>query len=175
MIFSHNIADRKPRYIFAKTIVMSLLCALPASFASAQTATDTFLATASIGDSCTVTAGDLAFGTYDPFSATPLDATSSIDVLCTTSTTYDVGLDEGVGAGATVASRKMTSSGNLLNYTVYSDAGRTTVWGDTIATDTVAGTGTGSTQNLTAYGRVFALQSQPPGAYQDTVTVTISF
>jgi len=137
--------------------------------------TDTFQVTADISASCTVVATDLAFGTYDVFSATPTDGTATMDVTCTNATTYDVGLDEGTGTGATVASRKMTSGANLLNYSLYQESGRTTVWGDTAGVDTVSGTGSGSAQTITAYGRIFALQSSAPGSYADTITVTVTF
>ena len=60
----------------------------------------------------------------------------------------------GPASGATVATRKMTSGAATVNYTLYSDSGRTTVWGNTIGTDTVAGTGNGAAQTLTVYGRV---------------------
>ncbi len=49
------------------------------------------------------------------------------------------------------------------------------MWGNTIGTDTVAGTGTGSNQSLTVYGRV-PVQSTPVGAtYTDTVIVTVTY
>ena len=137
--------------------------------------TDTFQVTANVNAACSVTATDLAFGIYDPFSATPTDATSTLAVLCTNTTDFDVGLDEGIGTGATVAARKLTSGSNTLDYSLYQDSARSSVWGETVGTDTVSGTGTGATQNLTVYGRIFALQSAVPGAYSDTVTVTVTF
>ncbi|HKI74097.1 MAG TPA: spore coat U domain-containing protein [Pseudomonadales bacterium] len=154
-------------------IFAAVLLSLTAGSALAQT--DTFQVTANVNAACTVSANDLAFGVYDPFSATPTDATSTMDVLCTNTTDYDVGLDAGTGTGATVASRKMSSGANLLNYSLYQDSGRATVWGETVGTDTVSGTGIGTSQSLTVYGRLFALQNAVPGAYSDTVTVTVTF
>jgi spore coat protein U-like protein len=119
-----------------------------------------------------VSAGNLAFGNY---TGAQVDATSTITVTCTNSSPYKIGLDAGTGSGATVTSRKMTSGGNTLNYSMYSDSGRTTNWGNTVGTDTVSGTGTGSAQNVTVYGRIPASQLSPVGSYSDTVTVTVTF
>ena len=162
-----------PRRLLGRTGMVAGFAVLAAVSASAQT--DTFQVTANVNAACTVAANDLAFGVYDPFSATPTDGSATMDVLCTNTTPYDVGLDAGVGTGATVASRKMASGANLLNYTLYQDSGRTTVWGETVGTDTESGTGTGTAQTLTVYGRIFALQNAVPGAYSDTVTVTVTF
>src|SRR6266487_1298814 len=50
--------------------------------------------------------------------------------------------------------RKMVNAGTLLNYNLYTDAARTTVWGDgTGGTVTVSGSSNGSTTH-TVYGRI---------------------
>lgn len=149
--------------------------ALFASTAWAATDTDTMTVTATVIASCDVDANDLAFGNYDPVSSTPLDVGATIAVTCTHGTTYDVSLNAGVGSGATVAVRRMTSGGSTLNYSLYSNAGRTTVWGATIGNNTVAGTGNGATQTLNVYGRVPVNQTSPAGSYSDTITVTVTY
>lgn len=90
-------------------------------------------------------------------------------------TPYNIGLDAGTGTGATVAVRKMTSGANAVNYSLYSDSGHTTVWGNTVGTNTVAATGNGSTQSYTVYGRVTAQTTPAPGTYTDTITVTVTY
>jgi len=142
--------------------------------ARAATSTATIAVTATVLAFCTVTATPLAFGNY---SSAQLDATATLAVSCTTGTPYTVGLDAGIGTGATVAAREMagTVSGSTLSYTLYSDSGRTVVWGDTAGTNTVAGTGNGLAQALTAYGRIPAGQLSAPGAYTDTVTATVTY
>lgn len=137
--------------------------------------TDSMQVTATVIASCEVAAQDLPFGNYDPVAAAPLDVNTTVEVTCTNGADYDVGLDEGAGAGATVAARRMTAGVDTLAYALYRDAARTQVWGETIDTDTVAGTGDGAAQTITVYGRVFAQQSAPAGAYADTVTVTVWF
>jgi spore coat protein U-like protein len=96
-------------------------------------------------------------------------------VQCTNTTPYNIGLDAGTGTGATVAVRKLSTGGVTVNYTLYSDSGRTTVWGNTVSTDTVAATGNGASQSYTVYGRVPAQTTPAPGTYTDTVTVTVTY
>jgi spore coat protein U-like protein len=151
-----------------------------AAFAIPQTAlagtdTDPMTVTATVIASCDVDANDLAFGSYDPVSSTPLDAATTVSVMCTTGTTYDVLLNAGTGSGASVTTRKMTSGANLLNYSLYSNAGRSAVWGTSVGSDTIAGTGNGAAQTLNVYGRIPINQTAPAGSYTDTITVTVSY
>jgi spore coat protein U-like protein len=62
-----------------------------------------------------------------------------------------------------------------LNYELFRDSARTLNWGNTIGTDTVAGTGNGLAQTLTVYGRILGSQLVAPGAYTDTVTATLTY
>lgn len=62
-----------------------------------------------------------------------------------------------------------------LNYTLYSDSARTTVFGNTVGTNTVAARGTGSAQPLTAYGRIPDGQYPAAGRYTDTLTVNVAY
>jgi spore coat protein U-like protein len=161
---------------FKATLVAAALCAA-APAALAATVTDTFQVTATVLSVCSVTATDLAFGNYDASSGTPNDATSTVSATCTPSETYDIAIDVGSGSGATFANRKMTSGANTLNYSLYTTAARTTIWGDgTGGTATQAGTGNGAAQNLTVYGRIPVGQYVAAGSYVDTtVTVTLTY
>lgn len=145
------------------------------SVAQAQADSDTIAVSATVISSCNVDASDLPFGDYDPVSAGPLDAATTVDVTCTSGTSYVVALDEGLGAGATVAVRRMTGGADVLQYSLYRNAGRTNVWGETAGIDTVAGTGTGLAQTLNVYGRAPANQTAPAGSFSDTVTVTVTY
>ncbi len=62
-----------------------------------------------------------------------------------------------------------------MKYALYSDSGRTTVWGNTVGTNTVSGTYAIAQLPLTVYGSIPAGQSIPAGNYTDTVTVTITY
>jgi len=75
-----------------------------------------------------------------------------------------------------VTNRSMTGpSSSHLAYKLFSNSGHTTNWGNTVGTDTVAGTGTGAAQSLTVYGQITAAQFVRPGSYTDTVTATITY
>jgi spore coat protein U-like protein len=143
--------------------------------AQQQTATTTFRVTAKVQAVCEVTASDLGFGTYTAQSGTPLQATTVLRATCTPNTTYHVGLDQGQSPGATVNQRKMASGTNALNYQLYSDSARSTIWGNTTGTDTVTGVGTGLAQDHTVFGAVPAAQVVPAGDYADTITVRVYY
>jgi spore coat protein U-like protein len=141
----------------------------------AATATTTMTVQMTITATCLVnSASTLNFGTQGVLSAN-VDQTSTIQVTCTNTTPYNIGLNVGTGTGATVAARKLTSGANTVNYTLYSNSGRTTLWGNTVGTDTVAATGNGAAQSYTVYGRVPAQAAPAPGTYTDTITVTVTY
>ena len=97
---------------------------------------------------------------------------------CTDTTTYNIGLNAGLGIGATVNNRSMTDSSlsHSLPYHMYSDAAHTLNWGDTIGVDTVTGTGNGLAQSHTVYGVIPTGSLVEPGAdYIDTITVTLTY
>lgn len=160
-----------------REIILSLaaLTATAAGTAQAATATSTFAVSAAVLTSCQVTATPLAFGAYDPAAGSAIDAANSLVVTCTTGTPYTVGLNAGAGAGATVAIRKMNNGPDLLNYSIYSDAARTSIWGATVGTNTFAATAGVLPATIPVYGRVFAGQNVTAGAYTDLINVTVNY
>ena len=145
----------------------------PASPAMAATATATFAVTATVVATCTTSATPLAFGNY---TGTQTDAASAVTVTCTNTTPWTITLDPGVATGATVTARKMTGpAAALLAYSLYTDAGRTTNWGNTVAPNVVSGTGSGSAQSNPVYGRIAAGLFVAPGGYTDTITATVTY
>ena len=133
-----------------------------------------FTVTATVTTSCNINATSLGFGSAGVLSAN-VDATSTVTPQCTNTTPYNIGLNAGTAPGATVTTRKMSSGGNTISYSLYSNSGRTTNWGNTVGTDTVGGTGTGSNQTLTVYGRVPAQSTPAPASYSDTIIVTTTY
>ena len=116
---------------------------------------------------------DLDFGTIPGLVDANRDRTSTIAMTCTGRTDWNVGLDNGQNAAGGI--RRMRQGGNYVAYELYREPARTSRWGTTIGTDTVSGTGTGSTQTLTVHGRVPSGQAVPAGDYSDTITVTITY
>jgi spore coat protein U-like protein len=156
--------------------VLMMLGLLPWAGLYAQTTGQTtFRVSARVQAVCDITASDLAFGNYTAQSGNPLLGTTQLIATCTPNTTYNVGLNEGTSPGATVNQRRMVSGANVLNYQLYTDANRTTIWGNTAGTDTVAGTGTGVAVQHVVYGTVPAAQVVPAAEYADTITVRIYY
>jgi spore coat protein U-like protein len=162
-----------------RALFAALLALMAHGAAVAATATTTFQVTANVNSQCTVSAADLGFGTVDPLGAN-VDQTTSVTVRCTKNTPYTVGLDAGTTAAATIAQRLMANGSDTMNYNLYTNAGRTTIWGNSATAPTwVSGTGAGlgSAQVLTVYGRVPTGQtSLAVGSYAETaITVTVTY
>jgi spore coat protein U-like protein len=157
-------------------LTIALLFLLPSATRSdAATATSTFTVQMTVTSSCVInSASTLDFGSTGVLTGN-VDNTSTIAVQCTNTTPYNIGLDAGLGTGATVAVRKLTNGANTINYSLYTTAARATVWGNTVGTNTIAGTGNGASQNYTVYGRVPAQTTPTPAAYTDTITVTVTY
>lgn len=149
-------------------------CSAVISSGGPQYTRPTLSITASVQAACNVAAANLNFGSLSLLNS-DTDTTSTISVQCTNGTPFNVGLNAGNGIGATVAARKMTSGGNTIVYSLYQNGSRTTVWGNTVGTNTASGTGTGSNQNLTVFGRVPAQITPPPATYNDTIVVTVTY
>ena len=123
---------------------------------------------------CTVTSSGVVFGSYDTFSSTPLDGTGPIQIVCNGNPSFSISLSTG-GSGS-YAPRAMASGSYRLNYNLYTDAARTTIWGNgTGGTQTVSGTSPKPVIDATVYGRIPARQNAAMGNYSDTVTVTVTF
>ncbi|OJT98675.1 MAG: hypothetical protein BGN82_04175 [Alphaproteobacteria bacterium 65-7] len=147
----------------------------PVAALTAGSSQTQFTVSATVLDSCAVTAGNLAFGSYTAGSAAPVTAASTIQVTCTNGLAYSVALDGG-STSHNVAARAMTDGSNMLAYGLYTSNAYSTIWGDgTAPTARVPGAGTGTTQSLIVYGRIGAGQFMPAGSYSDTVTVSVDY
>jgi fimbrial chaperone protein len=92
--------------MFLRSILVgsSLLAA-----AAAQAApTATFNVTATVVQACTISASDLAFGSINVVQNIEFDANTTLQVTCGEGVTYNIGLDQGTGAGGTTTTRVMT-------------------------------------------------------------------
>jgi spore coat protein U-like protein len=144
--------------------------------ANAATTSNNLGVSATVRANCTLSTSPVAFGTLDVTSGTNTDATGGISVVCTKGTAWSASANGGSSAGATPITRKMASGADLLNYDLYTNSTRTTIWGDGVAGSTITGTGTGIAQASTIYGRVPLGQTTvPAGSYADTVAVTVTY
>ena len=175
MEFSPTRSLRALRLTAAGGIVLAAAAAMPAQAATTSSNLDV---SATVTSNCVVSTSPIDFGDVDVTNGANVDGTGGISVTCTSGTAWSADADAGGGTGATLAVRKMSDGTNFLNYALYTNAGRTTVWGDGAggATATISGTGNGVAQASTIYGRVPSGQtSLPAGDYLDTVTVTVTY
>ncbi|HTK29302.1 MAG TPA: spore coat U domain-containing protein [Vicinamibacterales bacterium] len=125
---------------------------------------------------CSFSVGQLDFGTYDVFSAAPNDSTATITYKqCLGSAVIQITVSR--GTSATFSPRILTSATETLQYNVYMDAARTTIWGDgsggtSFYTKLTPGNGS---VNVTAFGRITAGQDVGAGRFTDTLTVVMNF
>ena len=162
---------------FGAALALFAMPVILAGAAHAQSTTPQDLGVSiTIEDECSVgTIVPVAFGSTGAISAN-IDAQGSVQVTCTVDTDYDIALDAGDGATATVAAREMTGPGGAtITYSLYPDNTYETAWGDTVDGDTKAGTGTGSAETHTIYGRVPTQSTPAPGSYTDTVSIVVHY
>ncbi len=129
---------------------------------------------------CSVSATPINFGSYNVFSAAPLNASGTVTVQCDERphprATASIGPSPRSGSFDPRQMKHLTGP-DLLNYTLYTNSTRTNIWGD--------GSGNTFTQNAkvkhkkptvwTVYGRIPPLQDVSAGNYSDTLTVTITW
>lgn len=145
----------------------------------ARSTSVTFTVTTIVQAECEVTTIPVSFGNYDPVGAhlsSPLDATGRIDVYCTKGTLATVSLGNGQNfAGGT---RRMDGPPtSFLNYQLYRDAARASIW--STAPNTRSGTSTSRLTpiagGLTVYGRIPGGQDPLAGVHNDTVQATVNY
>jgi spore coat protein U-like protein len=156
-------------------LAAGLIAATTSAFATlAQT---TFQVQATVNAHCAVSALGLTFPNVDPTS-TQTDGATTVTVNCTKNSPYTVGLDAGVSTGSTIPNRLMASGANTMQYNLYTDVARSTIWGNS-AGSWVAGTGAGmgTAQVLNVYGRVASGQTNlAVGLFTEpTITVTVTY
>jgi spore coat protein U-like protein len=135
--------------------------------------TATFTVTATVGSECTISESALNFGTY---SGSLITTNSTLTVTCTNTMVFNIGLNAGNSTGATVTTRKMTGPASAtLNYAMFRDSSHTENWGNTVGTDTLSSTGTGSPVAFPVYGQMAAGQIGNPAVYSDTIIATITY
>ena len=160
-------------------VVLLLFSAMQASFATTLVTSATFNVTAQVNATCVINlASALTFPAYAPNQGGQV-STSTINVNCTNTTPFNIGLNAGTGSGATVNNRIMTSGTHTLNYSLYQDSGHSIVWGNTVGTNTVSAAGgglaSGNAITKTVYGQIPNQPGTAPGNYADTITVTVTY
>ena len=149
--------------------------------ASAATTTSNASNSATVSSTCqSPSTATLSFGNYNPLLNTALDASTTINIRCT-NTTSITSVALSAGSSGSVSQRKMQMTGatsNTLNYQLYKDSSLSTVWGTsgTALYTGLSGAGLNTDVAVTVYGRIPAgQQTAKPGDYSDTITVTVTY
>ncbi|MFL9926023.1 spore coat U domain-containing protein [Herbaspirillum lusitanum] len=132
---------------------------------------------------CSVSSTGVNFGTYDPKSSANVDVTGTVTVTCQATVSLGILYTVKLSAGSSGAfsQRKMLNGAATLNYQVYTNSARTTVWGDGSSSTTYPTDGyllqvlTPVTNTYTAYGRLTGSQNVIAGSYIDTLTVLVTY
>jgi spore coat protein U-like protein len=165
------VSRRPTRSIAAASVAVLALLAAPAAFAVV---------------SCSVAASGVAFGIYTALSATPLDSTGTVTVTCTLlsggATNVNLTASLSAGSSGNFTTRTMLAGTSKLNYNLYWSNAYQQVWGDGTGGSyygvaTVPLTPANPTQQTsgTMYGQIAAGQDVAPGAYLDTIVVTVTY
>ena len=136
----------------------------------------TFDVTMRVVADCTIAATGIDFGQTGVITAA-ISGSSNINVTCTNTTPYTVGLNAGTGVGSTGTTRFLNGTGanaDTVAVNLYRTPG-SGLWGNTQGTDTLDGTGNGNQQILTVYGEIPVQKSPTPDNYKSTITATIYF
>lgn len=136
-------------------------------------ASPSFNVTTIVSPNCLVATQNVDFGNKGVLDQNA-DATGAVSVTCTPGNAYTIGLGNGQ-SGTSPTARRMTLGAQGVTYGLYRDQARSQPWGNTIGSNTVAGTGAGMAQNITVYGRVPSQTTPSPGTYTDTVVVTVTY
>ena len=164
---------RQIRFVALGGVALAAVAAQPAL---AETATGSLSTSATVTSNCIVSTSPVAFGNVDVTTGSAVNGTGGISVTCTNGTAWAADAAAGAGTGVSLTVRKMTAGANLLNYALYTESSRTTLWGDGVTGSKISDTGTGSAQAKTIYGQVLASQvGAPAGSYADTVVVTVTY
>jgi spore coat protein U domain-containing protein, fimbrial subunit CupE1/2/3/6 len=138
------------------------------------------------GLGCSCIAGPntaVAFGHYNPISATATTATGNVQVTCAALGIFTVAYVISMNAGnsGSFRARFMKLGSMHLNYNLYTTAAHTTIWGNgTGGTGRVRDSYTAEVigpvrKNYTVFGLLPALQAVGVGTYSDTVIVTVTY
>jgi len=150
-------------------LLAAALFVLTAGAAFAAVESMNLTVSASVSGNCRVTGVTnitflTAYDTLDP--ANNDSGSGNFTYRCTKGTTYWLYI---------TGSRQMSQGAELLNFDLYTDAGRGTVW----PAVNPGGPGTISASNneltVDVFGRIPALQNVAAGPYSGTVAVTVEF
>jgi spore coat protein U-like protein len=165
---------------FRRVALAAVASAAAAAPAYAGTQTQNMNVSANVTANCVLSTAAMAFGDYNATANVVGNTSANISVTCTNGLGWTASADAGAGEGATVTQRRLEAAvgDSQLAYNLYTNPGRTTVWGTGVDGNgaTIEQTGTGVAQSIPIYGQIEAGQTGAQvGSYSDTVVVTVSY
>jgi spore coat protein U-like protein len=156
--------------IFALGFLASAMVSTPAL---AATATASFSVTATVLASCQVSAPASAYGAN---TAPRANAASPASVNCTNPTPYDVSYSTELAPSATATTRNtagpaLDSPGSAL----LPNSAHNVNWGRMADAYAMSGTARGSSHPYAGYGHYAGAQHVAPGAFADSVMITVTY
>jgi spore coat protein U-like protein len=157
-----DIGEMKKYLLLA--IVMGILAS--ATPVLGATATNNLTVSATVATACQISSvANISFGAYDPFSATPNDASGNVVLRCVKGTSYKTYI---------TGTRAMSGGGDTLNFGLYEDAGRSVTFPANNSAGGVTSTSIAPvTKNI--YGRISAGQDVTVASYTATLVVTVEY
>jgi spore coat protein U-like protein len=163
-------------------ITAGVMLALAGSAQAAGTKTAQFAVNANVASNCFITTTPLTFGNFDGTAA--INSNATLVVRCSKNAGYQIALDAGTTAGATLLQRLLAGpGGDTLQYNLYTAVGLGTIWGNNAGgtgwvTGTGGGLGVANQATLTVFGQLpnnAVNQAAGVGAYSDLITATITY
>ena len=152
----------------------------PASFMILFWAACAAMASAAV--SCNVSSPGVAFGTYSSIAGSDRDTSATITVTCTgtvgDSVSYSLRLSSG---GGSYTNRSLAGTIDTLRYNLFTDIGRSQVWGDgsagtMVVNDSYSLATSPTIRDYTVYGRIPGGQTQVhQDGYNDSITVELDY
>jgi len=169
----------RTRHLVATVLAAALLPSIAgaAVYTTGVPKTAAFDVTMRIVADCTISATGIDFGQNQGLLNQAVTGNANIKVHCSNTTPYNIGLDKGTGAGSNGTTRYMAGTGantGTVRFNLYQASGGA-LWGNTQGSDTLGGTGTGVSQNVTVYGEIPVQDTPAPDAYKSTITATVYF
>ena len=159
-------AFSKTRLVAALALGATALVASPVL--AQQTFTNQLIMQAEVQGSCSIEGATLDFGTYTRNQTQPLEEATTISFTdCPEGSR--VTLDAG-GASSHFERRMTNGNGQVLNYNLYTDATRQTIW----PTAPAAAPQIDATGQMAVYGRIHAGQASTAGSYSNNVIITVT-
>jgi len=164
---------------FSVSLVAGVAALLGLGSITSDALADSLGVSASVPDACTVTAGTLPFGTYDPATQTgDLVGTGTFDVVCTLGSDVNVLMDAGANLDSGIR-RMAGSNGDFLTYSLFQDSGFGSEWGNDTGNFPQPSKNfpalAASTNNISVTGLVQGGQNVVGGNYSDTVNISLVF